>query len=101
MPRLGVGLAVRPVAVRVEAAAALAAEPAFADHPLLDRARPPALGLAALRVEGAGDAEVDVEADQVDQLERAHAEAAAEPADAVDRRRVGDPLGEHPQRLQA
>ena len=44
--------------------------------------------------------EVDVEADQVEQLERPHAEAAAEADDAVDRRRVGDAVAEHPQRLQ-
>ena len=100
MPRSGSRFAADVLAVLVEAAAALASEPAFGDQLFLDRARPPALRLAALGVEGAGDAEVDVEADQVDQLERAHAEAAAEPADAVDRRRVGDPLGQHPQRLQ-
>ena len=88
------------VAVVVEALAALAAQPAFGDEGLLDRAGAPALGLAALGVEGAGDAEVDVEADQVDQLEGAHAEAAAQAADAVDRRRVGDSVGEHAQRLQ-
>ena len=98
--QLGVGLAARALAVLVEAVPALAAQPAFRDQAFLDRAGAPALRLAALRVEGAGDAEVDVEPDQVDQLERAHAEAAAEPADAVDRRRVGDPVAEHPQRLQ-
>ena len=100
MPRSGSGSRVAALAVVVVAAAALAAEPAFGDQLLLDRARPPALRLAALVEEGAGDLEVDVEADQVDQLERAHPEAAAEADDAVDRRRVGDAVAEHPQRLQ-
>ena len=100
MPRSGSGSRACAVAVLVVAVAALAAEPAFGDQLLLDRARAPALRLAALGEEGAGDFEVDVEADQVDQLERAHPEAAAEADDAVDRRRVGDAVAEHPQRLQ-
>ena len=58
--------------------AALAAQPAFPDQLLLNRVGPPALRLPALGEEGAGDAEVDVEADQVDQLEGAHAKAAAD-----------------------
>ncbi len=88
------------VAVVVKALAALAAEAARRNELFLYLAWAPALRLVALRVEGAGDAEVDVDADQVDQLEGPHAEAAAEAADAVDRLGVGDAVGEHSQRLQ-
>ena len=68
---IGVVGAVAPVAVAVVALAALAPELARLDHLFLNRARSPSLRMPALLVEGAGDAEVDVEPDQVDQLERA------------------------------
>ena len=65
-----------------------------------DRRRAPARLAEALLVERARDVEADVDADEVHQLERAHPEAAAEPADAVDLLERRDPLLQQPQRLE-
>ena len=68
--------------VLVEAATALPPEPSLGDHRLLDRRRPEPIGIrvAALletQLDRPSDREVDVEADEVDELERAHRGAVA------------------------
>ena len=87
------------VAVLVEAAARLAAEPPGGDHPLLDRVRLPAR-LGPLAIEGARDLEVDVDPDQVHELERPHPEAAVLAQTRSICVVVGDALVEDPQRLE-
>ena len=100
--RLGVIGAVAPVlGVLVVPAAALAAVAARGDGLDRDRRRSPARLAEALLVERAGDVEPDVDANKVHQLEGAHPEPAAEPADAVDLVDRGDPLGDEAQALQA
>ena len=74
--------------VAIEAAAGLAPEPAALDEPLLETGRAEPLrqwvpGLERRRVERAGDGEVDVDADEVHQLERAH-RVAGVPDRAID-----------------
>ena len=93
--------AVGTVAVLVVAAAGLAAEPARLHHPRLDRMGLPAWLVEALGVERLRDLEVDVDADQVGELERAHAETAADPDDPVDLLDVRYALAEQAQRLEA
>ena len=77
--------AVRLVAgVLVPAAAGLAAEAPRRRLARGERRRAPARLAEGLVVERLRDLEADVDADEVHQLERAHPEAAAEAADAVD-----------------
>ena len=89
----------RPGRVLVPAAAALAPEPPAGDEPGDERRRAPARLAEGLLVERLRDREADVEPDQVHQLERAHAEAAAAHR-AVDLLGRGDPLLHDPQPLE-
>ena len=101
-PWLGVGRPVLPraLAVVVVPAPALAAEATGGDRPNGDRRRPPA-GLAeALLVERARDVEAGVDPHEVHQLERPHAEAARQPADAIDGLDRCDSLLEQLERLE-
>ena len=98
--RLRVVGPVRVVGVVVPAAPRLSAEPSGGHHPRLERARPPArLAEATARRTSCATSKPDVDPHEVHQLERAHPEAAAEPADAVDLLVRGHPLLEQPQRL--
>ena len=98
---LGVLRAVPTLAVLVPAAAALPPQPPGIDHPLLERVGPPARLAEGQLGERLRHLEPDVDADQVHQLERTHAKAAAQAADAVDLLDRGHPLGQQPQRLGA
>ena len=98
--RLRVVGAVGLVAVVVLAAPGLAAVAPGGDHPRGDRRRAPARLAEAQLVEARETVEADVDPDEVLQLERAHAEAGAQPADAVDLLDGRDALAEQPQRLQ-
>ena len=90
----------RPGRVIVEAAPRLAAEKARGDSLVLQHRR----RVPRIVVVGVPDArrhrEIHVEADQVDQLERPHPEAAGVADHRVERRRVGGALGEEPQRFR-
>jgi hypothetical protein len=70
------------------------------DLAALQRRRAPPRLVEALLEERARDLQADVDADEVHELERPHAEAAAEPADAVDLLGRGEPLVDDAQRLQ-
>ena len=74
-------------------------EPPGGDHARLQWARPPARLSERELGERPGHLEADVDADEVHQLERAHAEAAAEPADAVDLLVARHPLLQESQPL--
>ena len=73
---------------------------AGSDHARLDGAGAPARLAERELVERLGDLEADVDAHEVHQLERAHAEAAAEPADPVDLLVGGGALLKQPQPLR-
>jgi hypothetical protein len=64
------------------------------------RRRAPARLAERLLVERHRDGEADVDPDQVLELERPHAEAPAQAADAVDLGRRGEPLLDGPQGLE-
>ena len=98
--RRGVVGPVRAVAVVVVPPPGLAAEATGGHHPRLDRVRLPARLVKALLPERLRDLEVDVDAHQVHELERAHAEAAADPHDPVDLIVRGDPVAQQAQRLE-
>src|SRR5213078_229007 len=85
--------------VLVPAAPGLAPEAPGGHQSRRQRRRAPAWLAERLLVERAGDGQPDVDADQVHQRERAHAEPAA-PAAAVDRLGRRDPLLHDPQRLE-
>src|SRR4051794_30273445 len=99
--RVGVLGPVRAVlGVLVPAAAGLAAVAPRGRHALGERGGPPARLAVGLLVERLRDLEADVDAHEIHQLERAHREAAAQPADAVHLLRGGQALLHEPQRLQ-
>ena len=85
--------------VVVVPAARLAAEAPGLHHARLDHAGAPARLVEALLPERLRDLEADVDPDQVHQLERPHPEASAHAHDPVDRRVVGDALGQQLERL--
>jgi hypothetical protein len=100
--RLEIGCAVGVGALRVVVVTAtrFPPEPPRRDCPDRDLRGPPA-GLAkALLEERARDLEPDIDPDQVHQLERAHLEAAALPADPVDLRQGRGALLQQPQPLE-
>ena len=88
-------------AVVVVAAPGLAPVQPGCDLARLDRGGAPARLAEAQLVEALGDVKAGVHADEIAELERPHAEAAAEAHDAVDGLHVRDPLLQQAQRLQA
>ncbi len=86
--------------VVVVAAPTLAAVVSRGDVAGGDRGRAPARLVEALLEEALGDLEAGVDADQVHQLEGAHAKAALDAHDPVDRLDIRDSLLQEPQRLQ-
>jgi hypothetical protein len=90
----------RSLGIGEPASARLAPQPAGGDHPRLQRRGAPARLAVGLAMEGLGDRQADVDPHEVHQRERPHAEAAGEPADAVDLLRRGEPLLYQPQRLE-
>ena len=83
----------------VETAAGSSPETAGFDQLLLEQRRRVARIAGIRGVDRAADRQVHVEADQVDQLERSHAEAAGTAHHGIDRRDVGGALGQRAQRL--
>jgi hypothetical protein len=92
---------VRPVLVVVPAAAGLPAQPPRRHHPRLEHARLPARLAERELVERLRHGVADVDPHEVHQLERAHLEAAAEAADAVDLRGRRHALLNEPKGLRA
>src|SRR5204863_7778202 len=91
--------AMRAIVVAVPAASRLAAEPPGVDEARLERTGSPARLVEALLPERLRDLEVDVNPDQIHELERSHAKAAADPDDAIDLIE-GHPLRDELQRLE-
>ena len=86
-------------AILVKTAAGLLAQPARVDQFFLLQGRGVARVAVQRVVDRAGDGVIDVVADQVHQLEGAHAKAAAAAQDGVDRRHIGRAFGQQAQRL--
>ncbi|KFF32578.1 hypothetical protein G039_0334180 [Pseudomonas aeruginosa VRFPA01] len=85
----------------MEATSALAAQAAGGEHLAQHRMRAVARLLVVLPVDRLHHRQADVETDQVEQLERPHAEPGALAQDFVDRRHGRHVFAEHAQRLGA